>query len=325
MPLRGVIHAAGVLDDGVLHQLSWERFSRVLRPKVAGAWHLHTLTATIPLEFFVFFSSGTALLGAPGQANHAAANTFLDALAHYRRSSGLPALSINWGPWAQVGAAAERNIGGRVKDKGIELIPPRKGLEALELLLGQSAAQVGVVPIVWDQFRNTVAGECFFEALAGTATQGLEHQNDFLTDFQSVSRPRRNQLLQDHVRFQVMKVLGLNPDAQIDLDQSLLSGGMDSLASVELRNHLQASLGIQLPSTWVYDYPTVERMADFYSRGWSPTDTTLERSQPVHTSEAPIPKLDVLSESELSALLEEELQNLDTLGQNARDNDRSSR
>ena len=105
-PLRGVLHAAGVVDDGMLTGLSVERFAPVMAPKVRGTWNLHVQTANSPLDFFVMFSSGAALLGSPGQANYAAANTFMDALAHRRRARGAHALSINWGSWAGVGMAA---------------------------------------------------------------------------------------------------------------------------------------------------------------------------------------------------------------------------
>ena len=108
-PLRGVLHASGVLDDGVLLQMDRERFARALAPKVQGAWNLHEATRDAPLDFFVLFSSVSCLLGSPGQGNYAAGNAFLDALAHYRRGLGLPALSVNWGPWAGAGMAAARD------------------------------------------------------------------------------------------------------------------------------------------------------------------------------------------------------------------------
>src|SRR5207253_3246325 len=107
-PLRGVVHAAGVLDDGILMHLDRERFESVMSPKLAGAWNLHRLTLDKALDFFILFSSSAALLGAPGQGSYAAANAFLDALAHYRRRLGLKALSINWGNWLEVGLAAKR-------------------------------------------------------------------------------------------------------------------------------------------------------------------------------------------------------------------------
>ncbi len=119
--LRGVIHSAGVLDDGALVQQNWERFQTVFAPKVDGGYLLDALTRHLPLDFFVLFSSASAVLGSPGQSNHAAANAFLDALAYHRRGLGLPALSINWGVWDQIGAAAERSVGGRVSSRGSTL------------------------------------------------------------------------------------------------------------------------------------------------------------------------------------------------------------
>jgi len=307
------MHAAGVLDDGVLLQLSWERFRRVLRPKVAGAWHLHKQTQKNGLDFFVLFSSVASLIGAPGQANYVAANTFLDALAHYRRSQGLPALSINWGPWADVGMAARHDVVERAKAKGVDLIPPQQGLEALELLLSQSAAQVGVVPIAWEQFRSAVARQPFFSALAGTTTEAFEPRDHFLTEFKLASRARQKILLQDHIRSQVMKVLGVDTTAEIDVEQDLLSGGMDSLASTELRNKLQASLGIQLPSTLVYDYPTIVGIAELLLSRLAPETAISKESEPVLGQVGDMPNLDSLSEDELGTLLDEELRNFDAL------------
>ena len=132
--LRGVFHAAGFLDDGVLQQQTWERFYGVLRPKVLGAWNLHTLTLGLPLDFFVLYSSTAALLGSPGKGNHVAANGFLDSLAHYRRAPGFPALSINWGAWAQIGAAAAIHADERVARRGLGVIVPSQGLAILQQL-----------------------------------------------------------------------------------------------------------------------------------------------------------------------------------------------
>src|SRR5262249_28050231 len=131
-PLRGVVHAAGILDDGMLRQLTWERFRRVLAPKVAGSWNLHRATAALELDFFVQYSSFTSLMGAAGEGNHAAASAFQDELAWHRRSLGLPALSIDWGAWADVGAAAERGLGERLRTKGGEMLRPEQGLRLLD-------------------------------------------------------------------------------------------------------------------------------------------------------------------------------------------------
>ena len=124
-PLGGIIHSAGVLEDGALLRQDWPHFARVMAPKVDGSWILHRLTVGKSLDFFVLFSSTAALLGSPGQGNHAAANSFLDALAYYRQAKGLPALSINWGVWAEVGSAAMRNVGEHVELQGIrDHLPP---------------------------------------------------------------------------------------------------------------------------------------------------------------------------------------------------------
>ena len=126
-PLRESSTSAGVLDDGVILQQTWQRFSRVMAPKVMGSWHLHTQTKNQPLDFFVMFSSAASLLGSPGQSNHASANAFLDALAYHRKANGLPGLSINWGAWSEIGAARGQ-VGERVKMKGMETIAPQEGI-----------------------------------------------------------------------------------------------------------------------------------------------------------------------------------------------------
>ncbi|HEX3761647.1 MAG TPA: SDR family NAD(P)-dependent oxidoreductase [Kofleriaceae bacterium] len=149
-PLRGVVHAAAVLDDGALLDLSRERLTSVLAPKVLGAWNLHALTAGDPIDFFVMFSSAVSVLGSPGQANYIAANTFLDALAHHRRTLELPAVSINWGPWAEIGLAAETAQRARAEDEArahlVKMIAPERGLALLAEILLAAAPQVTILP-----------------------------------------------------------------------------------------------------------------------------------------------------------------------------------
>ena len=150
--IAGVIHSAGVLDDGMLVNLDADRMKTVMNPKVLGAWNLHQLTKDIQLNFFILFSSAASLLGSPGQTNHVVANTFLDTLAHYRQAYNLPALSLNWGAWSNIGAAAKRQVDRDMNLKGIGAISPQAGLEILEKLITQSSPQVGIIPIDWTRF-----------------------------------------------------------------------------------------------------------------------------------------------------------------------------
>ncbi|MBZ0278144.1 MAG: SDR family NAD(P)-dependent oxidoreductase [Anaerolineae bacterium] len=158
-PLRGIIHAAGTLSDGVLAQQNWSRFETVLGPKVAGTWNLHQATLHLPLECFVMFSSGSAVFGAPGQGNYAAANTFMDALAAYRRACGLPALSINWGAWSEVGMAAglSQHQQQRMQEQGIRFITPDQGTRLMGQVMGWSLPQIAVLPMnraLWQRAVN---------------------------------------------------------------------------------------------------------------------------------------------------------------------------
>ena len=155
-PLRGIIHSAGVLDDGVLVQQDWSRFERVMAPKVTGAWHLHELSIGLPLDFFVLFSSVAAVFGSAGQANHSAANSFLDALAFKRQAHGMPASSINWGVWSEVGAAVRHGVGKRVSEQGVGMIDPAGGLAVLERVIEEQPAQAVVFPADWAQIRGAV-------------------------------------------------------------------------------------------------------------------------------------------------------------------------
>ncbi|MGD1918511.1 MAG: SDR family oxidoreductase, partial [Pleurocapsa sp.] len=151
-PLAGVIHSAGVLDDGMLINMDSDRMKTVMNPKVFGAWNLHQLTKDIQLDFFILFSSAASLLGSPGQTNHVVANIFLDTLAQYRQAQNLPALSLNWGAWSNIGAAAKRQVDRDMNLKGIGAISPQQGLVILEKLITSDNPQVGIIPIDWSRF-----------------------------------------------------------------------------------------------------------------------------------------------------------------------------
>lgn len=252
-PLRGVIHSVGVLDDGILLQQTWEKFTRVIAPKVQGAWNIHNLTLHKPLDFFVLFSSVASLIGSPGQANHSAANAFLDALAYYRQSLELPGLSINWGVVAQIGAAAKIQTDERVHKKGIEAIPPQQVLESLEMLMGDRSGSVGVVPIRWSEFINQPSISPFFADLIERShqkslKQPIEKAKHYhlLEQLKAANPKEKEKLLVAYFQDRISQVLRVNT-GQIDLQQPLNTMGLDSLMAVELRNRLQTDFKVDVP------------------------------------------------------------------------------
>jgi acyl transferase domain-containing protein/acyl carrier protein len=265
-PLRGVVHAAGVLDDGILLRLDASRFQPVLRPKVAGAWNLHQLTLDAPLDFFVMFSSAASLLGSPGQANYAAANAFLDSLAHHRRALNRPALSINWGPWSDVGLVA------KLKLKGMSSLTPQQGVQVLDhLLTHDTAPQVGVLPVDWSVFlaeHSSGKSQVLLSELVEEAKTGAVAGNDpeLIRELSAASQHQQWNVLVAHIRKQVIKVLRLDPFYQLDSQRGLFDMGMDSLMAIELRNRLQVSVGRTLPATLTFDYPSVDALAKYLTR-----------------------------------------------------------
>jgi acyl transferase domain-containing protein/acyl carrier protein len=251
-PLRGIVHSAGVLDDGILEKQTVERFARVMAAKVRGAWELHVQTQALPLDFFVCFSSRAALLGSPGQGNHAAASAFLDALAHHRRARGLTGLSINWGPWADASVATR--LHSRLQAHGEGLIEPATGVRLFARALARGAPQIAAMRVDWARYAASYPAPEFLTTL-GISTPGPS----LLRRLQDASSDRRAELLEDFVRSEVARVLGHAPGA-FPRAQGFADLGMDSLGAIELRTHLEQTLGCRLPATLAFDYPTVETL-----------------------------------------------------------------
>uniref|UniRef100_UPI00068F0193 type I polyketide synthase n=1 Tax=Sciscionella sediminilitoris TaxID=1445613 RepID=UPI00068F0193 len=266
--LTGVIHAAGVLDDGLLTGLTTERLLNVLRPKVDAAWNLHELTRDRALTMFALFSSAAGVLGAPGQANYAAANTFLDGLAQHRRALGLPATSLAFGLWAEgMGDSADSD---RIGRNGVGSFTPAEGLELFDRAIGLTEpvpvpvkldlaglrTEPGPIPPL---LRGLVRGSARRAAPAAAAApaEGLKRR------LAGLSGPDAEQVLLGVVRGQAAAALGhAGPDA-IEPDRAFTELGFDSLTAVELRNGLDAATGLRLPATLVFDYPTPNALAAF--------------------------------------------------------------
>jgi myxalamid-type polyketide synthase MxaB len=251
--LRGIVHAAGVLDDGVLEKQTAERFSRVMAPKVQGAWNLHTHSRELPLDFFVCFSSMASLLGSAGQSNYSAANAFIDALVHHRRAHGLPALTINWGPWAEVGMAAQLSLAGQ----GVEKFEIADGLHAFSDLLQPArrwgTAQVGVWRVNWPAFqRRLPPGDPppFLSALVRKSQEPGQKaigSDEFLRRFHSTAAEDRAAVVETTVQGVLVGVLGLQASHAIPATQPWADLGLDSLMTVDLKNRLEKMLRITLP------------------------------------------------------------------------------
>jgi acyl transferase domain-containing protein/pimeloyl-ACP methyl ester carboxylesterase/aryl carrier-like protein len=270
VPLGGVIHAAGVLEDTLLLEQSREKLDRVLAPKALGAWNLHTLTADRKLDFFVLFSSVASLLGTPGQGAYAAANAFLDGLAVMRRRAGLPALSVNWGPWAEAGMAARSGETAKKgwQAQGISSIPPRQGLDLLDRLLGQDVASVAVLHVNWPRFlQQFPAGFVppLLEEIARTEkpAQAAPRDTALLRRLVQADDDGREDILLEYVRGEVASVLRLDKPDTLDVQQPLNEAGMDSLMAVELRNRLGSAVGRTLSPTLLYSQPTIEKLTRY--------------------------------------------------------------
>ncbi len=262
-PLRGVFHAAGLLQDAPLSRQTPATLHAALAPKAYGAWNLHQLTQEDPLDFFVLFSSAAALLGLAGQANYAAGNAFLDALAHARRAAGHPALSINWGPWSAIGlAAAQENRGARLAARGLGSITPREGLAALDQLLGADLAQVAVMRFDAAAWTADAGETPLLAQLAAAPAAAPAPARISLRDALLAVEPgrRRRTLLEDAVCAQVAHVLRQAPE-RIDRRKSLKSMGLDSLMALELRNRLEAETGLTLSATLAWNHPNVVALA----------------------------------------------------------------
>ncbi|MBQ1002248.1 SDR family NAD(P)-dependent oxidoreductase [Streptomyces sp. RK23] len=271
--LTGVVHAAGVLDDGVLTSLTEDRLARVFAPKAGAAWHLHELTAGLNLSAFVLFSSIAGTLGNAGQANYSSANAFLDALAAHRQALGLSAQSIAWGLWEQDSGMTGHLATGSTERTGVAALPTETGLALLDgalaagspelvatrLDLPQLRRQRSHLPPVFHRLVGTPARRASTATGADRAQSGEELRHR-LTGLGSEDRQRE---LVTIVRSQVAAVLGHERPEAVDVNRGFMDAGIDSLMALELRNRLGDLLGRRLPTTLIFDYPSVSAVVGY--------------------------------------------------------------
>jgi NAD(P)-dependent dehydrogenase (short-subunit alcohol dehydrogenase family)/acyl carrier protein len=312
-PIKGIFHAAGVAADGTIAQIEWPRFAENLAAKINGAWNLHQLTADQPLDYFVLFSSGAAVLGSPGQSGYAAANAFMDGLAHYRRQRQLPALSVNWGPWAIGMASAVGQEGQqRWQSQGMGSLSSDQALAALAWLLPRPEAQVAVLPlqavpsdsIVAENLRERpllrhLTGQLIQPAPAVPANGHAPES--FTKKLAQVPARRRKEMIVDYLRSQLGQFMGWDADYEIDPQQGLFDVGLDSLMAMELKGKLEQhwQLARPLPFTLIFDYPTLDNLANYLHTEMAGAENTATP----HIDDG----LESLSEEELLDLLAQEM------------------
>ena len=262
--LAGVVHCAGVLTDGILGQMDEPAFTSVTAPKVRGAWVLHEQTKSLPLDFFLLHSSLLSLTGSAGQANYTAANAFLDSLVDFRRAQGLPAMAVNWGPWAGSGMAASAGARGESmwRQRGVTLIDAETGFGALDALFDHPVDHAAVAICDWRRYVDHLPVRSrFLDALAAAIPRASSDNAGDLQQRLSTAPPEdRRRLLLDVLRQQLGKELGFAGD--LDIRQPLEQLGVDSLMSVNLANRLETSLGVRVPVIKLMKSPSLEGLAD---------------------------------------------------------------
>ncbi len=262
-PLHGIIHAAGVLDDGLLIDQTWERFEKVLVPKVAGASLLHHYSQSQPLDFFILYSSAASVLGSPGQCNYAMANAWLDGLAAYRHAAGRPALSVNWGPW-ELGMADDEKIIRRLALQGITPLTVQSAHKSLSQIFSAEIVQATVMDAEWNRMRWGPGNSPpkLLENLAETKQSQQAGDSQLVMKLKKLSGPQRRELLLSKIQTELKQILGTPDDPETD--RPLIEMGLDSLMAVEFGTRLQMLLGDQFPvaPTMLFEFPTIDAITD---------------------------------------------------------------
>lgn len=283
--VRGVVHAAGTLADRAIHLLDSCSLVNVMRPKVDGAWRLHKAFEKAELDFFLMFSSAASVLGSPGQANYAAANAFMDALAHHRRARGLPALCVNWGPWAEVGMAARSEAANRLEAGGVGSIHPQEGLAVLEALMPVGSAQVAVINADWDRIgarlpalaHSPFVSEIFTgaDSAAGPGAQESEPRSSSRSGIADI------EAMEAYLRRQLAHVLHRDEES-LPIDRNFGELGLDSIMMMEVMNSIERDLGLKLFPKELFDRPTIEELAPYLIGELAKLEAPVDAAPPAH-------------------------------------------
>jgi acyl carrier protein len=326
-PVRGVFHLAVEMSEAPLATLDANALVAMLRPKVAGAWALHRVTRDLDLDVFVLFSSSTSLLGVAGLGHYAAASQFMDALAHWRRRQGLPALTVNWGIW-EIMRAASASDRRRFAHAGLRPMATSAATDALAALLESGTTQAMVAAMDWPTLRAGYEARRqrpLLELLGVPTAPKTEPRSDpgrpgggsdLFARLAAAPAGRRREILLAAVRAEAGRILGLDP-ARLDPERGLFELGMDSLMSVELKGRLERVVERTLPGTLTFNYPNVAALARYLEGQLFPAapdggakPVSESAPAPAQASTAETANRDDLSEEDLAALLRKRLQQI---------------
>lgn len=275
-PIKGIIHAAGTLEDGFTLQQTHESFRKVFAPKVDGAFNLHRVSKGLDLDFFIMYSSASTTIGSPGQANYSAANACLDALSHYRLSQGLPSLAINWGVFKDVGlATADPLRADRLERRGVAGINFKTSLEVLQKLLHLGIPNIGFMPFnvrQWTEFYPHASSSSYLSNLTDFNLGEAPKQAELITTVMETPKDRQLSVVSIYIQNLIGSILQQNPN-KLDLETPFSEFGMDSLTGLELRNLLEASSGQKLPATLIWTYTHITALAEYILSLLSPGET----------------------------------------------------
>jgi acyl transferase domain-containing protein/acyl carrier protein len=327
-PLRGIIHAAVEMTSRSIKDLDLASFQKMCRAKALGGWILNQLTLDQELDFFVLFSSTTAVWGVAGLGHYAAANQALDLLAHWRRERGLPALSVNWGTWHEMRIAGEAEKEQFVKS-GLHPMPDAQALVALEHLISANRTSAVVASIEWNTLRAVyearrtrplfaeMRSRPRNEKAAIVSMESAAADSEINRQLKNASPTRRRDILIAHLRSQTSSILGFDFSREVELEQGLFDMGMDSLMAVELKGRLERSLNVPLPSTLTFNYPTIQALTNYLLSEVLQFDTapSSEQIAPIPPAapvkvESVLQPSEALSEDEVSILLLQRLERM---------------